>query len=404
MRPTPKRRQYVAALIQAVLLAACDMVAIPAPPADEIAAPTITAPMPSAQAALPTALPPTLPAPALLLRALHERENGDYDAVGLDLRALLDAYPDALEARQARFYLAESYALRGRWTSAVEGLRSLVSAGPQPSAPGATDDLYARSLFLTARGHEQAGAWADAVAAYEQYRALKTPLEPYARLREAAQQQALGRDADAAASYTAAAASDIARGERAGAYEKAIALHRKLGQNDIALNLFHNLLDPPTPDTRPLAELPEYRARILASAAALAAELGANDQAQAWWRELATQMPATTEALDAATQLDAQQQALDPAVAAQVFSLHEQWAAALPRYDAAIAAVSGEDALDLRRLRALAQRGAGDSAGALAELAAIGAESPNTPAGRQAQLDWVQTNGQNGDIAGAIAG
>ena len=85
-------------------------------------------------------------------------------------------------------------------------------------------------------------------------------------------------------------------------------------------------------------------------------------------------------------------------------ALHEQWAAALPRYDAAIAAVSGEDALELRRLRALAQRGAGDIDGALAELAAIGAESPNGPAGRQAQLDWVQTNGQNGDIAGAIAG
>jgi soluble lytic murein transglycosylase len=403
MRRTPKRRQCLAALILAILLAACDMVAVPAPPADELAGPTIMAPTSSAQVPLPTALP-RLPAPALLLRALHERENGDYDAVGLSLRALLDTYPHALEARQARFYLAESYALRGRWTSAVESLRGLVAAGPQPAVPGAADDLYARALFLTARGHEQAGAWADAVATYEQYRALKTPLEPYARLREAAQQQALGRAADAAASYTAAAASDIARGERAGAYEKAIALHRMLGQNDIALQLYHQLLDPPTPEARALAELPGYRARILASAAALAAELGASDQAQAWWRELATQMPATPEALDAVVQLDQQHVALDPAVAAQVYRIHEQWAAALPRYDAAIAAVSGEEALELRRLRALAQRGTGDVAGALTELAAIGAASPNRPVGRQAQLDWVQTNGQNGDIAGAIAG
>jgi soluble lytic murein transglycosylase len=334
---------------------------------------------------------------------MHERENGDYDAVGLDLRALLNAYPDALEARQARFYLAESYALRGRWTSAVEGLRGLVAAGPQPTAPGTADDLYARALFLTARGHEQAGAWADAVATYEQYRALKTPLEPYARLREAAQQQALGRDAEAAASYAAAAASDIVRGERAGAYEKAIALHRKLGQNDIALQLYHKLLDPPTPADRALAELPDYRARILSAAAALAAELGASDQAQAWWRELAEQMPATPEALDAVARLD-EPPALDPAVAAQVFRAHEQWAAALPRYDAAIAAVSGEQALELRRLRALALRGAGDLDRALEEFAAIGAESPNSPAGRQAQLDWVQTKGQSGDVAGAISG
>src|SRR5512147_2755590 len=152
MRRTPKRRQWLAALTLAVLMAACDMVAVPAPLADAPIGTPITAPTSSAQAPLPTALPP-LPAPALLLRALHERENGDYDAVGLDLRTLLDAYPDALEARQARFYLAESYALRGRWTSAVEGLRGLVAAGPQPAAPGAADDLYARALFLTARGH-----------------------------------------------------------------------------------------------------------------------------------------------------------------------------------------------------------------------------------------------------------
>jgi len=77
MRPTPTRRQWLAALIFAVLLAACDTVAAPAPPADELAGPTITAPTSSAQAP-PTALPPPLPAPALLLRAMHERENGDY--------------------------------------------------------------------------------------------------------------------------------------------------------------------------------------------------------------------------------------------------------------------------------------------------------------------------------------
>ncbi len=100
MRRTPKRRQWPAALIFAVLLAACDTIAVPSPPADELAAPTIIAPTSSAQAPAPTALPPALPAPALLLRALHERENGDYDAVGLDLRALLDAYPDQRLARR----------------------------------------------------------------------------------------------------------------------------------------------------------------------------------------------------------------------------------------------------------------------------------------------------------------
>ncbi|KPV46300.1 hypothetical protein SE17_43445, partial [Kouleothrix aurantiaca] len=45
-----------------------------------------------------------------------------------------------------------------------------------------------------------------------------------------------------------------------------------------------------------------------------------------------------------------------------------------------------------------------DFAGALDALAAISAESPNSEPGRQAQLDWVQTGGQNGDTQGAIDG
>src|SRR5262249_31392223 len=91
-----------------------------------------------------------------------------------------------------------------------------------------------------------------------------------------------------------------------------------------------------------------------------------------------------------------------PAAAARVYSTHEQWAAALPHYDAAIAAASGEQALDLRRQRALAQRGTGDFTSTLDALDAIGAESPNSEPGRQAQLDWIQTKGQSGDTQGAL--
>ncbi|MFL5802139.1 MAG: transglycosylase SLT domain-containing protein [Roseiflexaceae bacterium] len=371
-------------LLLPLLLAACDIVSAPSPPAGDTGAPTATA----APLIVSSPPPTVLPAPALLARALRQRTLGEYDAMAQDLRDLLDAHPGAAEAHPAGFYLAESYALRGRWTSAVEALRGFVDSGPQ-------DDLYARALFLLARGYEEAGAWADAVAAYERYRTLKTPLEPYARLRQAAQQQALGQLDPAAASYVAVAASDIVRGERAGAYEKAIALYRQLGQRDIALKLYLPLLG--------LADEPGYRARILAEAAALAGETGAIDQARAWRREIAEQLPASAQALDAAAQLLADPQGgLAPAAAARVYSAHEQWAATLPHYDSAVAAASGDKALDLRRQRALAQRGAGDIAGALAALAAVGAEAPNSEPGRQAQLDWIQTRGQNGDTQGAL--
>jgi soluble lytic murein transglycosylase len=384
MRTLPTRRRWLPALLLAVLLAACDIVAAPALPGQPAGQPTD---QPGAQLTAPS--PTALPAADLLARALHARENGDYDAAAGDLSSLLAAHPAAPEAREAQFYLAESYGERGRWTSALEVLRTFLKDGPR-------DDLYARGLFLMARGYEGAGAFTDAVATYEQYRALKTPLEPYARLRQAAQEQALGHDEAAAASYEAAAGADIVRGERAGAYEKAIALRQKLGQNDAALALYRKLLG--------FAESPDYRARILSEAAGLAAQLGAADEARGWWREIAERAPQTPQALDAVGQLAAGGQPADPATAAQVYAAHERWADALPAYDAAIAAASGEVALDLRRQQALARRAAGDFDGALAELAAVGVESPNGDAGRQAQLDWVQTKGQSGDTAGAVVG
>jgi soluble lytic murein transglycosylase len=390
MRIESKRGGRLALLLLALALAACDVVAF-SPPGGT-AAPTGATLAPTAAPALTA-----LAAPELLHRALDARAIGDYDAAALDLRALLDAHPHSAEARPAAFYLAESFALRDRWTSAIEALRTFLSSGPQPTAGQPPDDLYARAVFLLARGYEQAGAWADAVAAYQRYRTFGSVLEPYARLREAAQQQALGQIEPAAQSLEAAAASDIVRGERAGAYEKAIGLRLQLGQKDAALGLYRKLLD--------LAESPEYRARLLLDAAALADQLGAPDAARTWRREIAEQMPAAPQALDALAGLAADPQAgLAPAAAARVYASHEQWAAALPLYDAAIAVAAGDDALELRRLRALAQRGTGDFASALAALAAVAAESPNSAPGRQAQLDWIQTLGQSGDTQAALDG
>src|SRR5262245_1160661 len=203
------------ALCLVLLLAACDTVAMPGAPSIPASSATSAPQAPNARPQ-----PTPLPAATLLARALHARQIGDYDAAALDLRALLDTHPAAPEARSASFYLAESFALRGRWTSAVAALRSFVAGGP-------ADDLYARALFLRARGQEEAGAWADSVATYERYRALKTPLAPYAQLREAAQLRELGQIAQAAEAYEAVGASDIVRGERAGAYEKAIALRHQ---------------------------------------------------------------------------------------------------------------------------------------------------------------------------------
>jgi soluble lytic murein transglycosylase len=343
---------------------------------------------PSPVAAAPSPAP--LAPDDLLARALHRRAVGEYDSAANDLYTLTTSYPDDSNARAARFYLAESYALRGRWNSAVAALQSFLAERMQ-------DDWHARALFWLARCQEEQGAHADAIATYEQYRALQTPLEPYAHLREAALRQTIGQAEAAASNFEAAAGTDIARGERAGAYEKAIAVRRQLGQNDRAWQDMQRLVE--------LAQTPEYRARILLEAAALAHEVGAVEQARAWLREIAEHMPETPQALDAVIQLmNDPQSGLQPAVAAHVYDVHEQYASALPQYDAAIVAASGETKLDLQRQQALVRRALGDFAGASSELVAVSAAAPNSDVGLQAQLDFIQTRGQSGDTQAAIDG
>ena len=334
-------------------------------------------------------LAPAVDAPVLLARGLEQRSIGNYDQAAQAFHQLTTSVPNSNQARQARYYLAESFVLRERWTSAADALRAFL-------ADGVNDALAAQALFLLARSNEQAGAWAEAAKLYAQYRALGTPLAPYAQLREAAQQQALGQNAEAAASYAAVAHTVIARGERAGAHEKAIALYRTLGQNDAALKLYAELLG--------LAEGPEYRVRILGEASTFARSLGALEQARTWERELVSKYFDTGAAQIAVESLRSDQAAaLAPSDAARVYEANERFAEALPLLDAALTNADAANTPELRRRRALTLRATGNVDAALNELASISAADPNGATGRQALLDLIQTRGQTGDTVTAIA-
>ena len=351
------------------------------------AAETIPTPIPVASIEA-TATPAIAdqPAPDMLARGLKHRSYGEYDLAADDFHALADSYPNAVEARPARFYLAESFALRGRWGSAADALRAFL-------ADGAQDEWAGRALFWLARCHEEAGSWAEAVRVYEQYRALDTPLADYATLRMAAQQRSLNNP-NAAELFAAVAASGIARGERAGSHEKAIALFREQNNPARALELYTSLLG--------FIESDAYRARILGEAATLAREQAANDQARIWERELVAEYADSAEAGGAVVTLLADPAGeLLPADAARVYEARGQFSAALPLLEQAIATAGGEAVLDARRRRGLAMREIGDLAGAQVELDAVAAET-GSEAGRQAALDAIQTRGQAGDTQAAI--
>ncbi|MCS6887494.1 MAG: lytic transglycosylase domain-containing protein [Chloroflexus sp.] len=342
----------------------------------------------------PTPTPTTLPATAtpipitaaeLWQRALAANAIGDDATTASLLSQLLQLFPMAPEAPQARLLLARSYGDRGNWTSAAELLRPLLA---DPAAP-----FYAPALFLTARAHEAAGLHAEAVAAYNQYEALGTLLAPYATLRAAAQLRALGRLAEAEASYARAASGAMAAGQRAAAYEQAMELAATLGRPADGVAYAREILA--------FAAQPDYRARILARAAELADAAGDAATARVLRREAIASHAGPSAALAADALRAVGDPALDPFAAAQAYRTVERWNDAITMLDLAIAAE--QNAIEALRQRGLARRALGDFAGALADLAAARDRDPNSDAGRQAALDWIQTYGQSGMVAEAAA-
>ncbi|MCU0494971.1 MAG: transglycosylase SLT domain-containing protein [Chloroflexaceae bacterium] len=366
-------------LLLLLVLASCEIVEAPFNPG-----PSVDQPRPS-----PTLVPPT--AEELLAQAQERRAVGDDAGSNRLLSELLDRYPAALEGRAARYYRAEGLARQGLWTEAVSAFQAFSQEPPPPDAHTGP------ALFWLARGYESIGDHASAVATYERYKELATPLQPYATMRQAAQQQALGQLNEAASNFEAAARAEIVRSERASSYERAISLRRQLGQNDAALALQKELIE--------FAVLPAYRARLLAEGAALAQEMGQTEQARRWLLELAASGTGGDAALSAVDQLlAANDPELSRATAATMYFNAERYEAALPLFDEALSQASAADSLTLQRLRALTLRSLGRWQEALDGLEAVRVASPDSDLGRQARLDWVQTLGQSGETEAAIGG
>ncbi|WP_298818868.1 transglycosylase SLT domain-containing protein [Chloroflexus sp.] len=332
---------------------------------------------------LPTE-PPLTPAD-LLQRAQAAAMIGDAETQGAALSQLLQLFPTADEAPAARLLLARLFADYGRWTSTIEVLRPLLT---DPATP-----VYAPSLLLSARAHEGAGSHAAAIDAYQRYEALGTPLAPYAALRAAAQFQALQQFAEAETSYLRAATGDIAIGQRAAAYERAIELAVAQGRLNDGLAYAQGILG--------FAVQPNYRSQVLARAADLAASAGDPATASALRRDAIATYAGAAAASAADALRAAGDPALDPYAAAQAYRAMERWQDAIAMLDQAIAA--GQNVAEALRQRGLARRALGDFSGALADLAAARDDDAGSDTSRQAALDWIQTYGQSGATAEAAA-
>jgi soluble lytic murein transglycosylase len=379
-------RTLFRALLLATLLASCEAAPPQATPAPASLAPTSP----------PTQQPAPLPASEQLADGLQLRDAGAYEQAARVFHALGADHPDSPQAPAARYYLAESYVQRGLWASAVAALAPIAQATPtDPDGPFA-----ARALFLLARAQAESGDHEQAAATLDRYIALRTPIVGYAQLQRADQLVAAGRPAEAAAVYQAAAESDMLRGERALAHERAAEAYLRAEQPSEALRIYAALLE--------LAEQPAYRARVLLAAAEVAGLVGEADQARQWRLMLLGEAPYAPEAIAALDQLIAE--GIAPpgaALAAQVYVGAERWPEARAQLELAAAGSGGLERIDLLRRAALTLRNgdAPDYPGALAALGALLAEAdPQSEVARQLRLDQIQTVGQSGDLQAAIDG
>ena len=237
---------------------------------------------PAVSKGIPAATP-TAVAVDLLALAVDQRSSGEYEAAQATLEQLLAAQPDGRREREARYEQARLQLALDQPDAAVATL--------EPLSRG--NDLVAgRALFLIGRAHEQAGRHDEAIDAFRRYRRLETPLEPYAALREAAQQLEAGRNGEALALYAAVAQQPPARGRRVEVLEQLIELQPD--DQGRRLEALRELIG--------IVEEPAYRAELLWRAAQAGQ---GSDEARGWLGELIRQYPQTPQALEAVAAQDA---------------------------------------------------------------------------------------------------
>lgn len=322
----------------------------------------------------------------LVALAADQRLSGEYEAQAATLQQLLAQQPGAAQARQAQFGIAEAALLAGQADSAAQGFNVFL-------ADGQTDALAGRALFLLARAHEEAGRTQAAIKAYERYRTLQTPLEPYAALRLAAQQEALGQVEAALVNYEYVGQQPIGRARRAEALEALIKLYGAAERTDLQLARYRDLLG--------ISRNPEYRPLILWRAAQL---IPGTDEARAWLRELVDAFPLRGEAVEAVNVLQADPAGgLAPLQAANVYFAHERYVDARPLFEAALAGqLAAEEQFEARRRYALCLRAEARYDEALHELGALAQARPAVAGTAQAELDYIQTAGWAGNVPWAM--
>lgn len=378
-------------LILAALAAGCgqpQVIYVTATP-EPIVGPTAT-PSPTLTPTVPPT--PTIDPQVALRLADRYLVNGYYEDAVAAYQLVLDqgdGVPDAMRAAAA-FNRGRAALREGLFAEAVSALTAFITQHPQ-------DARLAQAYFLRGDAYLGLSRWAEALADFQQYLALRPGLiDSYVHERIGDAQLALGRADEALAAYALAADEGRSLVPQLALRERVAQVYRSSGQPDKALAQYDAILA--------VARNAPYRASIELMAAQTLLDAGRTEQGLARMQTVFDAYPETPQAYQALQVLLQNGREVDDFVRGKVSYAYGDYQGAIDAFNAyttqrVLAAIPAE----LHLLLGRAYREIGNTAAAITAFQTVIDQYPTDPAFGQALLEQGRTRFLAGDIEGAVA-
>jgi soluble lytic murein transglycosylase len=386
----PAIELYRALPLALLLLAACNLdqqpviVSTPTPEATATATPE---PSPTF-----TPSPPPTPTvdPAVVLQAGDNfLINGYYENAVSTYQTVLNQDAPPAYAAPAAFRLGQAAVREGLFDSAVEALTMFITQYPQ-------DERAASAYFLRGDAYLGLSRWAEAIADFQQYLALRPGLiDSYVYERIADAQIALGQTETALTSYQQAVDANRTLAPLLALREKIAQVLRAAGRPTDAVAQYDAILA--------VAQNNPYRATIALAAAQTLLEGGDSENGFVRLRQVFETYPSTPQAYEAMLLLLDSGVVLDNYAVGRVsffYGDYQRAVEALNTYqiERALEAVPAE----LHLLLGRAYRELGNASAAVTAFQTIIDQYPTDPLFGDALLEQGRTRFLSGDIPAAI--
>jgi soluble lytic murein transglycosylase len=371
-----------------ILLASCNLAEQPnviyvtATPEAERATP--------ASSPTPTVPPtPTTPPEVNLQIADRYLVNGYFEDAINTYRTVLEQGASPELTAEAALGLGRAALREGYFTDAVDALTTFINQYPQ-------DSRVAQVHFLRGDAYLGLSRWADAIADFKQYLALRPGLiDSYANERIGDAQLALDQFDEALLSYNQAVDATRSTVPLLALREKVAQLHISAGQPTEAVAQYDAILA--------VAQNAPYRASIEFAAAQVLLDSGDSETGLARMQGVFDEYVGTTAAYQAMNVLLANDVELDDYARGQVSYLYGDYEGAIEALNAySTQRILSEIPPELHLMLGRAYREIGNPTAALTAFETVIDQYPQSPAFGEALLEQGRTKFLSGDIPGAI--